>query len=84
MGQEFGAHVKVFVPSLFDRAAQMDGIPVDDDCGEQVEAGDTAMLPAIKGWATDAALSFRYKCGARRSGRFCNCFAPFCGIGRAP
>lgn len=45
MGQEFGRNIKSFVPSLSDRAAQMNGIPVDDNCGKQVEAGDPVMLP---------------------------------------
>jgi len=39
MRQKFGRHIKSFIPVLCDRLAEMEGVPVDDDCGEQVQPG---------------------------------------------
>lgn len=44
MRQKFGRHIKSFIPALCDRMVEMEGVPVDDDCGQQVEAGDPVML----------------------------------------
>lgn len=56
MRQKFGRHIKSFIPALCDCMAEMEGVPVDDDCGEQVEAGDPVMLP-LGGAVTDFALA---------------------------
>ena len=44
MRQKFGRHIKSFIPALCDRVAEMEGVPVDDDCGEQVQPGDAVVL----------------------------------------
>ena len=44
MGQELGLDRQAGVFSLSDRFAEMDGIPVNDDGGEQVEPGHVVML----------------------------------------
>lgn len=37
MRQKFGRHIKSFIPALCDHVAEMEGVPVDDDCGEQLQ-----------------------------------------------
>lgn len=44
VGQQLGRHVEPFVPPLCDGMAEMDGIPVDDDRGQKIEAGNPVML----------------------------------------
>lgn len=56
MRQKFGRHIKSFIPALCDRMAEVDRVPIDDDGGEQVEAGDPVML-ALGGSATDFFLA---------------------------
>lgn len=56
MRQEFRRNIKPFISPLGDRVAEVDGVPIDDDCGEQVEAGDTIVL-AFSGAVTDFALA---------------------------
>ena len=44
MGQEIGIDRQAGVLPLSDRFAEMGGIPVDDDGGEQVEPGHAVVL----------------------------------------
>lgn len=44
MGQEFWRAVQPGVLPLLDGAAKMHGVPIDDDGGEQIEAGDPVVL----------------------------------------
>ena len=43
--QQMVRGIKPFASAGFDGMAEMQGVPVDDDGGEQVEAGDAVMLP---------------------------------------
>lgn len=52
MHEKFGRHLNSVVSLLGDRVADVDGVPVDVDRGEQVEAGDPVMLP-LSGAITD-------------------------------
>jgi hypothetical protein len=54
--QKFRRHIQSFVSPLGDRVADVDGVPVDDDRGEQVEADDPVMLP-LGGAVTDFTLA---------------------------
>lgn len=56
MRQKFRWHIKSFISALCDRLAEMEGVPVDDDCGEQVQPGDAVML-ALGGAVTDFTLA---------------------------
>ena len=56
MGQKVGRHVNPFVPSLCDGMAEMNGIPIDDDCCQEVEAGDPVVLP-LRRTITDFTLA---------------------------
>lgn len=56
MRQKFGRHIKSFIPALCDCMAEMEGVPVNDDCGEQIESGDAVML-ALGGSVTDFTLA---------------------------
>ncbi len=40
MRQQLRRHVEPFVPPLCNGMAEMDGIPADDNRGQEVEAGD--------------------------------------------
>ena len=55
MGQELGLDHQPGVFPLSDRFAEMGGIPVDDDGGEQVEPGHAVVL-ALAGAVADFAL----------------------------
>jgi hypothetical protein len=54
--QKFRRHIKPLISPLCDCMAEMKGIPVDDDCGKQVESGDPVML-ALGGSVTDFTLT---------------------------
>ena len=56
MGQELGLDGQPGVFPLSDRFAEMGGIPVDDDGGEQVEPGHAVVL-ALAGAVADFALA---------------------------
>ena len=56
MGQKFRRHIKSLILELCDCVAEMEGIQVNDDCGELVESGDPGML-ALGGWVTDFTLA---------------------------
>ena len=56
MRQKFWRHIKSFVPPLGDRVADVNGVPIDNECGEQVEAGDPVML-TFGGSVTDFTLA---------------------------
>ena len=56
MRQKFGRHIESFASPFGDRVADVDSVPVDDDCGEQVEASNPVMLP-FGGAVTDFALA---------------------------
>ena len=56
MGQELGLDGQPGVFSLSDRFAEMGGIPVDDDGGEQVEPGHAVVLALARAVA-DFALA---------------------------
>ena len=56
MGQEIGIDRQAGVLPLSDRFAEMGGIPVNDDGGEQVEAGHAVVL-ALAGAVADFALA---------------------------
>lgn len=45
-----------FVSPRSDSATEMNGIPVNDDCGEQVEPGNPVVL-SLRGAVTDFALA---------------------------
>ncbi len=57
MRQKFGRHINLFIPALCDCMAEMEGVPVDDDCGEQVQPGNPIMLAALGGSVADFALA---------------------------
>ena len=44
MGEKAVGRIKPFAASGFDGMAEMHGVPVDDDGGEQVEARDPVVL----------------------------------------
>ena len=44
MGQEFGRNLEAGFPPGEDRLAELQRVPVDDDRGQQVEAGDPVVL----------------------------------------
>ncbi len=44
MGEKVVGRIESFAASGFDSMAEMQGVPVDDDGGEQVEARDPIML----------------------------------------
>jgi len=48
MGQQVVGRIEPFASPGFDGMAEMQGVPVDDDGGEQVEAGDAVMLPLCR------------------------------------
>ncbi len=56
MRQKFGRHIESFASPFGDRVADVDGVPVDDDCGVQVETSNPVMLP-FGGAVTDFALA---------------------------
>ena len=56
MGQELGLDGQPGVFPLSDRLAEMSGIPVDDDGGEQVEPGQAVVLALARAVA-DFALA---------------------------
>lgn len=56
MRQTFGRHTKSFIPALCDCMAQMESVPVYDDCGEQVQPGDAVIL-ALGGSVSDFTLA---------------------------
>ena len=56
MGQELGLYGQPGVFPLSDRFAEMGGIPVNDDGGEQVEPGHAVVL-ALAGAVADFALA---------------------------
>jgi hypothetical protein len=55
MRQKFGRHINSFIPALCGRMAEVDRVPIDDDGGDQVKAGDPEMLTL--GGSGDATLS---------------------------
>ena len=58
MRQEFRWHIKSFIAALCDCIAEMEGVPVDDDCGEQIQPGDPVMLAlCVPGKATSGAIA---------------------------
>lgn len=56
MGEKVVGRIKPFAASGFDSMAEMQGVPVDDDGGEQVEARDPVVL-ALGGAVADLALT---------------------------
>ena len=56
MGHQLGVDRQAVVLSLSDRFAEMGGIPVNDDGGEEVEAGHAVAL-AFTGAVADFALA---------------------------
>ncbi len=44
MRQKSRRHIKSFIPTLCSCTAEMAGVPLDGDRGEQVETGDPVML----------------------------------------
>ena len=65
MGQELGLDGQPGVFPLSDRFAEMGGIPVDDDGGEQVEPGHAVVL-ALAGAVADFALASDPECVLER------------------
>lgn len=56
MRQKFGRHIKSFIPTFRDCVAEMEGVPVDDNGGEQVEPGYPVVL-ALGGSVTNFPLA---------------------------
>ena len=56
MGEELGGGVDAGLLAGQDRLAQLQRVPVDDDGGEQVEAGDAVVLTFAGAVAQFAAL----------------------------
>ena len=61
MGQELGLDGQPGVFPLYDRCAEMGGIPVNDDGGEQVEPGHAVVL-SLAGAVADFALAPDAEC----------------------
>ena len=56
MGEQMVGRIEAFAAPGLDGMAEVQGVSVDDDGGEQVEAGDPVVL-ALGGAVTDIALS---------------------------
>ena len=55
MGEKMVGRIKPFAPPGFDGMAEMQGVPVDDDGSEQVEARDPVVL-ALGGSVADLSI----------------------------
>jgi hypothetical protein len=56
MGEKMVGGIQPFASSGFDGMAEVQGVPVDDDGGEQVESGDPVVL-TLGGAVADLALA---------------------------
>ena len=77
VGQEFARDLEPGLPPRVDGVAELQRVPVDDDRGQQVEAGNPVVLPlpgSVPQLAAlmevDGALDSPWKKSRRRSGPF--------------
>ena len=59
MSKKMVGSIEPFAATGFDGMAKVQGVPIDDDGGEQVETGDPVMLP-LRPAVADFALAMIY------------------------